>query len=218
MLHSKTALLFASVLLLTAVGCGPDQDQPIEGTTEPAPATAAGPEEVGPTAAATLHGREGTTIAGEATFTDLSDGTVRVVVHVVGVDGEGLHGFHLHETGDCSAADFSSAGGHFNPTGAIHGAPDSAEHHAGDLGNIEILADGSAHVELIAHGITVGEGEGSVVGRSVILHEAADDYQTQPTGAAGGRLACGVIQLGEDGGGEDEEPGLGAADESGGPA
>jgi Cu-Zn family superoxide dismutase len=106
----------------------------------------------------------------------------------------GTHGLHLHEKGDCSAADATSAGGHFNPTSMPHAGPMDAQHHAGDLGNIEIKADGTGHLEIFSEMLTVSAGPNSVVGRSVVFHEKADDLKTQPTGNAGGRLGCGVIQ------------------------
>ena len=106
----------------------------------------------------------------------------------------GVHGFHIHETGDCSAPDGSSAGGHFNPTGAPHGGPQSAERHLGDLGNITADASGNAEVNIHAGGVTLGEGENAIMGKAIIVHAGADDLTTQPTGDAGARLACGVIQ------------------------
>lgn len=107
----------------------------------------------------------------------------------------GMHGFHIHETGDCSAPDASSAGGHFNPEGKPHGAPDAPEHHLGDLGNIEADASGNATVNVHMNGITLEAGQpNSIVGKAVIVHAAPDDFTTQPTGNAGARLACGVIQ------------------------
>ena len=105
----------------------------------------------------------------------------------------GMHGFHIHEKGDCGDAEFKNAGGHFNPANEAHGAPTDADHHAGDLGNIEIAADGSGALAISSDMLTVGPGDISVVGRAVILHEKQDDLKTQPTGDAGGRIACGVI-------------------------
>jgi Cu-Zn family superoxide dismutase len=104
----------------------------------------------------------------------------------------GGHGFHVHEFGDCSAADFTSAGGHFNPKQQPHGAPDAAQRHEGDMGNIIAGADGTAKVDYTDSHLSF-EGEGSILGRGVIVHEKADDLKTQPTGNAGGRLACGAI-------------------------
>jgi Cu-Zn family superoxide dismutase len=116
-------------------------------------------------------------------------------VHVMGtISGlaAGDHGFHIHEFGDCSAADFTSAGGHFNPTQEPHAAPDAAKRHEGDLGNIKAGADGTAKLDYTDNRLDF-DGDDSVVGRGVIVHEKADDLKTQPTGNAGGRLACGVI-------------------------
>ena len=96
--------------------------------------------------------------------------------------------------GDCSAPDGSSAGGHFNPDNAAHGAPSAVAHHAGDLGNIGAGADGRAEINIHASGVSLEAGNNSVSGRALIVHTDADDSTTQPTGNAGGRLACGVIQ------------------------
>ena len=121
---------------------------------------------------------------------------VRVVADVTGVSPPGNHGFHVHENGKCerdpAGKDFTTAGGHFNPGGAPHACPDAASHHAGDLGNIVIQADGKGHLDVTTSAISLS-GSTSVIGRSLILHSAADDCTTQPTGNAGGRLACGVI-------------------------
>ena len=144
-------------------------------------------------AKAVLAAREGGTVAGEVTFTE-SGGEVAIAAHITGAPA-GSHGFHLHEFGDCSAADFKSAGGHFNPTDMPHAGPADAERHAGDLGNVVVADDGTAHHELSSSMITVAAGPSSVVGRGVILHEDEDDLVSQPTGAAGARLACGVVEL-----------------------
>ncbi|HXO40883.1 MAG TPA: superoxide dismutase family protein [Thermoanaerobaculia bacterium] len=120
---------------------------------------------------------------------------VRVVADVAGVSPLGNHGFHVHENGKCErdpGKDFASAGGHFNPAGTPHACPDAASHHAGDLGNIVINADGTGHVDVTTSALSLS-GASSVVGRAIILHAAPDDCTTQPTGNAGGRLACGVI-------------------------
>jgi Cu-Zn family superoxide dismutase len=116
-------------------------------------------------------------------------------VHVQGrITGltSGAHGFHIHEFGDCSAADFTSAGSHFNPTNEPHGARTDAKRHVGDMGNIDAGADGSATVDYTDNELRF-DGMRSILGRGVIVHEKADDFKTQPTGNAGGRLACGVV-------------------------
>jgi Cu-Zn family superoxide dismutase len=105
----------------------------------------------------------------------------------------GPHGFHIHEKGDCSASDFASAGGHFNPTHKTHGGLETTEKHSGDMGNIVADSKGKAKLALDLGGITIGGPEG-ILGKAVIIHENADDLKTQPTGNSGGRIACGVIE------------------------
>jgi Cu-Zn family superoxide dismutase len=146
-----------------------------------------------PQAKATLEAKSGSTVTGWATFTEQAGGGVKVVVHVEKA-APGTHGLHVHEKGDCSDPEAKSAGGHFNPTGMEHAGPMDEKHHAGDLGNIEVKADGTGHLEITSRMLTVKEGPNSVVGRAVIFHEKVDDLKTQPTGNAGGRLACGVIK------------------------
>ena len=144
-------------------------------------------------AKATIEPRSGSNVRGWATFTDRSTGGVAVVVHIENAS-PGTHGLHVHEKGDCSAPDASSAGAHFNPGGMPHAGPAETHRHAGDLGNITIEANGTGHLELVTDLLTVKPGPNSVVGKAVIFHEKADDLTTQPTGNAGGRLGCGVVQ------------------------
>lgn len=106
----------------------------------------------------------------------------------------GKHGFHVHEHGDCSAADASSAGGHFNPTGSKHGGPDSKERHVGDLGNVIANDDGYAHYDRIDTMIKL-EGNHSIIGKSIVVHADEDDLVSQPTGNAGKRIGCGPIEM-----------------------
>jgi Cu-Zn family superoxide dismutase len=136
----------------------------------------------------------GNTVTGTIIFTKVNDG-VKVVADLQGLS-VGKHGIHIHECGDCSAADGSSAGGHFNPMAKSHGAPMDAMRHEGDMGNIEADATGKAHLEYVDKSITL-EGMTSIIGRSVIVHKDEDDLKTQPTGNAGARVACGVIGLGK---------------------
>jgi Cu-Zn family superoxide dismutase len=127
---------------------------------------------------------------GTVTFTKMGN-TVQVVADVTGLT-PGKHGFHIHEFGDCSAPDASSAGGHFNPTNNPHAGHDAEKRHEGDMGNIEADSSGKAHLELTDK-IMAMSGDKSIIGRSIIVHEKEDDLKTQPTGNSGGRLACGVI-------------------------
>lgn len=140
-------------------------------------------------AIAVLHSASGSQVTGTVTFTKVGD-TVQVVADITGLT-PGKHAFHIHEFGDCSAADASSAGSHFNPMKKPHGAPDNPERHAGDMGNLEADSTGKAHLELKDSMLKLS-GENSILGRGVIVHEKVDDW-SQPVGNAGGRQACGVI-------------------------
>ena len=140
-------------------------------------------------AVAILNSASGSKVTGTVTFTKAGD-TVQVVADITGLT-PGKHGFHIHEFGDCSATDASSAGSHFNPMKKPHGAPDAAERHAGDLGNLEADSTGKAHLELKDSMLKLS-GENSILGRGVIVHEKVDGW-SQPVGNAGGRVACGVI-------------------------
>ncbi len=147
----------------------------------------------GPTARATIESRTGSAVTGTATFTELPTGGVRVRGHIEHAS-PGTHGLHIHEKGDCSDPEAKNAGGHFNPGGMPHAGPKEMKRHAGDLGNIEIKADGTGDLDITSDLLTVKPGPNSVVGRAVVFHEKADDLTTQPTGNAGGPLGCGVIQ------------------------
>jgi Cu-Zn family superoxide dismutase len=143
------------------------------------------------TATATLKPTAGNTVAGTVTFTQKGD-KVLVEAKVSGL-APGGHGFHVHEKGDCSAADGSSAGGHFNPTGRPHGDPAAADHHAGDMPMLRADAGGNATLSAELGVIAVGSGATDIVGKSVVIHKDADDFKTQPAGNSGPRVACGVI-------------------------
>jgi Cu-Zn family superoxide dismutase len=147
-----------------------------------------------PSAAATTQ-PSNNNVTGTVTFTGLGD-HVMAVVDLKGLAPNSKHGFHIHEKGDLSAPDLSSAGAHFNPTGAKHGGPDSAAHHAGDLGNVTADAQGNVHTEMHLMGVSLdGGGANSIVGRSVIVHAKDDDLKSDPSGNSGGRIAGGVIEM-----------------------
>jgi Cu-Zn family superoxide dismutase len=133
------------------------------------------------------------TVMGTVTFTK-ADGGVKVVADLTGLS-PGKHGIHIHQSPDLTAATLASAGGHFNPEGHKHGGPDTADHHAGDLGNIEASADGKAHLDETVKGLTIGDGSKTdVIGHSVVVHAGEDDMKTDPAGNSGGRVAAGVIE------------------------
>jgi len=148
-------------------------------------------EAAGKTAVAEMKATAGNNVSGKVTFEQLSGKQVKVTAHLSGLK-PGKHGFHVHEKGDCSAPDATSAGGHFNPASKEHGEP-SAMHHMGDLGNIEAGQEGMAHYETTVNFIEM-EGANSIIGKAVIVHADPDDLKSQPTGNAGARQACGVIE------------------------
>ncbi len=147
----------------------------------------------GPKATAKLEPTKGSSVRGSATFVEKS-GHVQLTANVSGVKPNGEFGFHIHEAGDCSSGDGMSAKGHFNPYGKPHGHTKSQERHAGDMPNLKSNASGNATMSVTLDIITVAPGPASIVGRGLIVHVEPDDYKTQPTGNAGARSACGVIQ------------------------
>jgi len=158
-----------------------------------ASSAAASPDAPAATAKATIESKSGSKVTGKAVFTELPAGGVKAEIWIENA-APGTHGLHIHEKGDCSAPDGTSAGGHFNSAGNPHAAPADKARHNGDLGNIEVGADGKGHLEITDDLLTVKPGPNSVVGKAVIFHEKADDLKTQPTGNAGGRFGCGVVQ------------------------
>lgn len=143
-------------------------------------------------AVAVLQPTEGSKVKGTITFTKEDDG-IRVEGEVTGLT-PGKHGFHVHEFGDITSSDGKAAGGHFNPTGEKHGGPDMDHRHAGDFGNIEAGADGTAKVNFLDKKITL-DGENSILGRGLVVHAKADDLKSQPSGDAGDCVAVGVIGI-----------------------
>lgn len=152
--------------------------------------------------AAALHGpmlaiahvmpTQGNAARGTVRFEQIEVG-VRITGEISGLRPNSLHAFHLHEFGDCSAPDGTSAGGHYNPDGHQHAGPDAPAHHAGDFGNLQADASGTARVDLVSDDLSVSGPRNPVLGRSVVIHAQADDLVTQPTGNAGGRIGCGIV-------------------------
>ena len=145
-------------------------------------------------AKATMDATSGSSVTGEATFIEES-GKVRFELSVQNIS-PGAHAVHLHEKGDCSAEDASSAGGHWNPTMKPHGRRgDGSSHHKGDVGNMEVGPDGKGVLRLLMEGWTIGGPDSTnIVGKSVIVHDKADDFVSQPAGNAGSRISCGLIK------------------------
>ena len=193
-------LLLAPALLALAA-CGPSTEPTTDADATVPPVAPATPADVAEStgaqaraASAALEPTDGNEARGNLRF-EVADGYVHVTGQVTGLTPGAEHGFHVHETGDCSAPDGTSAGGHFNPDDSDHGRAGEGEHHVGDSDNLVANDEGVADVDRQLHGATIGDGAaGDIVGKGVIVHAGADDYVSQPTGDAGARLACGVIE------------------------
>ena len=199
--------LFLAPVLIALAACSPsdpvtDADPPFDPAArseaealDATPADAAPVDFQAQAATATLQPTEGNDTRAELRF-EMADGYVHITGQVTGLEAGGEHGFHVHEFGDCSAADGTSAGGHFNPDASDHGRAGQGEHHVGDSDNLMANDEGVAEVDRQLHGATIGDGAATdIVGKGVIVHAGADDYVSQPTGDAGARLACGVIEI-----------------------
>jgi Cu-Zn family superoxide dismutase len=134
----------------------------------------------------------GNGVAGTIVFEQMGD-HVHITGTVTGLAPNSTHGFHIHEYGDASSADGSSAGAHFNPEKHDHGALNAADSHAGDMGNITADANGTAHVDIMAHGVTIAGMHDPIIGRGVVVHANADDLKTVTS--AGARIAVGAIGI-----------------------
>ena len=177
-MRKSVLVVIVTALILPGwiVGCG-------QGAFEPTPRA---------DAVAVLAPTSGHSTTGTVIFVRTGQ-DVRVIAELTGLS-PGPHGFHVHTFGDCRASDASSAGRHFNPGKTVHGAPDAATRHAGDLGNIVADETGVAKMDLVLSALDL-EGENTIIGRSVVVHAEADDLKPQPAGGSGARLACGVIGI-----------------------
>lgn len=169
--YRKIFPLVLALLTLTLPSCGPKKNK----------------------AQAMIQSASGSSMTGEAIFEE-SNGKVKMTLTVKDAT-PGTHAVHLHENGDCSAADATSAGGHWNPTHESHGnrAGDGA-FHSGDIANLEVGSDGTGTLEVSAADWTIGgTADSNVIGKAVIIHASADDFVSQPSGNAGAREGCGVV-------------------------
>ncbi|MFQ5701811.1 MAG: superoxide dismutase family protein [Acidobacteriota bacterium] len=192
MRYGRGGTLALSLLLLSAPACG----QAVERTQEKAGqeqyeamATQPAPEQ----ARAVIGPKSGSEVSGSATFTD-HDGKVTLEIDLNSLS-PGTHAVHIHAVGDCSSEDGKSAGGHWNPGGVDHGRWGTPPYHLGDLGNVVTDETGHATLSVTTDLWSVGGGASNdVVGKAIIVHAGADDFTSQPSGAAGPRVACGVIE------------------------
>ncbi|MGH8028749.1 MAG: superoxide dismutase family protein [Arenimonas sp.] len=197
----RPSLLAAALLgALAAAGCDRASTPPPAAQAAPSAAMApasveAPPVPIAAIAIARITGADDNPAQGELTFTAV-EGGAHVTGTLAGLAPDSEHGFHVHETGDCSAPAGGSAGKHYNPATQPHGGPEAAARHAGDMPNLRADASGNATVDFHLTGVGVGSrDEHDLVGKAVIVHEKSDDYSTQPSGASGTPIACGIIEL-----------------------
>lgn len=186
--------VLTACLMIALAACASPEQEP---TTSPDDAELEAPAL---TAGAAIEPVGDSDVTGTVTFSSVDDG-VEVTYSLSGLT-PGLHGFHVHENGSCGDGEDGTpggaAGGHYAPTGSPHGARSNAAsaRHTGDLGNIEVGDDGTASGTFVDAVIAI-EGADAIVGRAMMIHGGEDDLTSQPSGAAGARVGCGVIELSE---------------------
>jgi len=199
MITRRRKTLFISILAaplghLTLQQCvtGKKEDAKTETSSTETPAIAAKKETT-----VVLESKSGSKAKGKLTLKQTDKGLV-LSGFISGLTPNAKHAIHVHEKGDCSAADAASAGAHFNPDNMPHGdirATLEQKSHAGDLGNIKTDVKGNAKIKIASSVLNMnGANKFSVLGKALVVHEKADDTKSQPAGAAGARIACGVIE------------------------
>ena len=192
----KLGILFTATLILAFVGCkdGKKDADATSDSTEMDSSSDQAMKEAPKTISVIMESKSDSGVQGEAFFKE-ENGVVRMEAKFTGMK-PGKHAIHLHEKADCSAADGSSAGGHWNPTHEKHGKwGDATGYHKGDIGNFEANDEGNGKITFETDQWCIGcaDENKNILGKSVIVHEGADDYVSQPTGDAGGRVACGGV-------------------------
>ena len=189
-------ILLSAALVFT--GCkneNEEAEEPLVDETEVIEEDIAAEREVeGQEVVVTLESESESGVSGKIVFTEEGE-EVKMRARISGLS-EGTHAIHIHEKADCSAEDGTSAGGHWNPTFEEHGEwGDEEGFHRGDIGNFEVGADGTGTVEFSTDLWCIGcdDDTQNIIGKAVIVHDGVDDYTSQPSGAAGTRVACGVI-------------------------
>lgn len=149
---------------------------------------------VGKEVSIAMGSKSGSDVTGTVLLTQ-GEKEVTMVVSLTGLT-EGEHAMHIHQNGDCSSDDGKSAGGHWNPTTEDHGKWGDHDHHMGDIGNLVANGEGGASMTFSTDKWCIGcdDETRNVIGKAFIVHAAADDFKSQPSGAAGARVACGVIE------------------------
>lgn len=187
----RTKLFIAATIGVAGCTPTPAPQAPSPSPTAPAKSLPTRPTMSAITAIATLHDAAGK-VVGTATLIDTYAGVL--MTGSVNDLGLGAHGFHVHAVGKCEPP-FTSAGGHFNPTGHQHGFRNSNGPHLGDMPNLDTPAAGALKFEVLVPGVTL-KGQNALLdadGAALVVHSGRDDYTSDPAGNAGGRVACGVI-------------------------
>ncbi len=188
-------LLTGASMTISACGNGAVPEAPPGDVSAPPPVAASPSDnETALGATVALLPAQGHQAVGRLVLSQEETGA-RIRGEITGLEPNGEHGFHVHQTGDCSAPDAGSAGEHLNPGSQPHGNPSTGAHHAGDMLNLRANGEGTAAIDVVLASLTVGGGAPTdVIGKAVIVHAAADDYSSQPAGNSGARIACGVIE------------------------
>lgn len=167
-------LFIPLIIILTFISCGKGEDK---------------------TAIVNIESKSDSNVTGNITFTEKGNKVI-MKAEIFGLS-EGKHAIHIHETGDCSSADGKSAGGHWNPTDENHGKWMANAFHIGDIGNLEADASGKATAEKETDlwCLNCDDEKKNIIGKAIIIHAGVDDFNSQPSGAAGSRVGCGVIKI-----------------------
>lgn len=195
----KVSLICSFLAILAFVGCKNEKKDmnTMDGMNDSIQMDAAtqdATKEQSKTISVLMESKSGSTAKGEAYFSE-DNGMVTFEAKISGLK-PGTHAIHLHEKADCSAEDATSSGGHWNPIMTKHGKWGDAEgYHKGDIGNIEADANGMAKISMQTDEWCIGclDENKNIIGKAIIVHEGTDDFVTQPTGDAGGRVSCGGI-------------------------
>lgn len=192
----KISLVCSLFALMAFVGCKNEKKdvESMDSMNDTIQVDSTSNEEVTKNVSVIMEAKSKSTAAGEIYFSE-ADGVVTMEGKFNGLT-PGTHAIHIHEKADCSADDGTSSGGHWNPTHEKHGKWGDAEgYHKGDIGNFEVGEDGSGKITMLTDQWCIGCGDANkdIVGKAVIIHEGQDDFKTQPTGDAGGRVSCGGI-------------------------
>ncbi|PKA83875.1 Cu-Zn family superoxide dismutase [Ulvibacter sp. MAR_2010_11] len=190
----KIALSIMALSLILLVGCKDDKKKMEEDDVTSTEVVEETKKETPKGMTITMESKSESNATGSVAFKEVN-GTVAMEATLEGLT-PGVHAIHIHEKADCSAADGTSTGGHWNPTFAQHGKWGATEgYHRGDIGNFKVGEDGKGFISMQTNEWCIGcdDETKNIVGKAIIVHQGEDDFVTQPTGDAGGRVSCGGI-------------------------